>query len=356
MNEIRRFCLCSFLFIAVFVSAKPAWAIDEMRHPRLRKADQQLGDAIEILNGETRPESDYGGHRARAADLIRQAKLELDQAASTADSAQQDPAPVDTAAAGTYAEEPQYDAPPHSYTPPPEPAVYAAPPPPSSPVGFWGSHPIPGGGWCLAIGPHVHNYEPEFFDQFHLVEGYFRFGEGMQSWGYAGGHPIAGGGWCTIAIPHQHAYRPAVGFIYDPVRHGYYYDRERAVVVRTEIIRAPRNYRPPGEVIGRYNHPPALRRMPPGTPRPQPWAHERVIAHPAGHPMENHAVAGHPSATPASFHPAGGPAAAHPAQAAEHPAVRPGQPAAAKPAAAAAKPAAPAKPAAKPEPKKKGDK
>jgi hypothetical protein len=307
-------------------------AIDDGRNPSLHRADQGLYDALETLNAETRPESDYGGHRDKAIDLIRQARTELEQAAASADSLQ--PPAADTAAAdATYTEEPKYDAPPKDYAPPPEPAVYAAPPPPSSPVGFWGTHPIPGGGWCVAIGPHVHQYEPEFYDQFHLVNGYFKFGEGFHEWAYAGIHPVIGGGWCPISVPHRHPYMPTVGFIYDPLRHGYYYDRQRAVVIRTEIVRAPRNYRPPSEVVVRYRNPPALRRMPPGTVRPQPWAHERVV-------VERRSVGAHPAVYHQERPHPGAPMHAGPERAAQ-----PHGAAAARPTPVAAKPASATKPA-----------
>jgi hypothetical protein len=325
--------------IAATLAARPAAAIDEAQQPGLHRIDQQLYDALDALKSESRPEAEFSSHRDRALELIRQARSELEQAANASGAA---PVADSAAADAAYAAEPKYDPPPPAYTPPPEPPVYAAPPPPSSPVGFWGTHPIPGGGWCIAVGPHVHQYEPEFLDQFHLVDGYFKFGEGFHDWLYAGVHPIAGGGWCPIAAPHNHPYAPAVGFIYDPVRRGYYYDRERAVVIRTEIVHAPPHYRPPNEVVMRYRNPPALRRMPPGTPRPQPWAHERVV--------ERRAVV----ARPAVYHPAERPTA-HPGPAA-HPAPVHAAPVAAKPAPAAAKPAAAKPAAAKPAPDKKKDK
>jgi len=338
--------------IAATLAARPAAAIDEARDPNLHRVDQQLYDALEGLKSESRPEAEFSSHRDRALELIRQARSELEQTANASGAA---PAQAtDSAAAdAAYAAEPKYDPPPPAYTPPPEPVVYAAPPPPSSPVGFWGTHPIPGGGWCIAVGPHVHQYEPEFYDQFHLVDGYFKFGEGFHEWLYAGIHPVAGGGWCTIAAPHNHPYAPVVGFIYDPVRRGYYYDRERAVVIRTEVVRAPPHYRPPNEVVVRYRNPPALRRMPPGTARPQPWAHERIVEHrPAvARPAVYHAPekpAVHPGA---GEHPAPAHAAplAHGAAVAAKPA-----PAAAKP--AAARPAAARPAAAKAAPDKKKDK
>jgi hypothetical protein len=335
--------------IAVLLAARPAMAIDETSQPNLHRADQQLYDALEALKSETRPEPTFIGHRDRAVDLIRQARSEIEQAANSVDAAQ--PPAADAVATGTaYAEEPKFDPPPSAYTAPPELVVYAAPPPPSGPVGFWGSHPIPGGGWCIAVGPHVHQYEPEFYDQFHLVDGYFKFGEGFHEWLYAGIHPIAGGGWCAIAVPHKHPYLPTVGFIYDPLRHGYYYDRERAVVIRTEIVRAPPHYRPPAEVIVRYRNPPVLRRMPPGTPRPQPWAHERMVEHRAA------------VARPAVYHPSERPAVRpgaieHPVPARGAAATRGAPAAAAHTAPAAAKPAA-AKPAVakKAQPEKKDKK
>ncbi len=327
MTPLRsRLFLGALAFAALFSGARSAQAIDDMRYPRLHRASEQLDNASDALNGDTRPESDYNGHRARALDLIRQAKSELDQAAQAADNPPPPPAPAPQVFndqptydqpnyndsnynqgnynQANYAEEPVYTDPPPTYVPPPAPVVYLHRASAADPVGCWGHHPIPGGGWCLAEGAHLHNYEPEFFDQFHLVEGYFKFGEGFADWGYAGPHPIPGGGWCNIPGYHRHNYRPEVGFIYDPVRRGYYYNRERAVVIRTEFVAPPPSYRPPVVVVEHYNHPQPVRPAPIGTPPPQPWRQERVLAppHPAGQPPQQQF---HPqSQQPGQFHPA----------------------------------------------------
>ena len=341
MTRLRsRLFLGALACAALFTGARPAQAIDDLRYPRLHRASEQLDNASDALNGDTRPESDYNGHRARALQLIQQARSELEQAAQAADNPPPPPAPPpqvfndqptydqpnynDSAYnqgnynqgnynQANYSDEPVYADPPPSYIPPPAPVVYYTAPPPPSPVGYWGHHPIPGGGWCLAEGPHLHNYEPEFFDQFHLVDGYFKFGEGFADWGYAGPHPIPGDGWCNIPGYHRHNYRPEVGFIYDPVRRGYYYDRERAVVIRTEFVAPPPSYRPPVVVVEHYNHPQPLHPAPIGTPSPQPWKQEHLLAppHPAGQPAQQQF---HPPNQQPGFHQTAAPVE-HPAPA-----------------------------------------
>ncbi len=293
--SLKRTTFAAVAFAAMVAASTAASAMDEQRHPRLHQAAQQLDAAIDTLNPsgvDDGQEYKFSGHRARAVELARQARAELEEAARSIDSAEQPVEPV-----ATYGDAPVYDDPPSDWIPPPEPVIYVQAPPPSNPVGFWGHHPIPGGGWCLAEGAHVHYYEPEFFDQFQLVNGFFRFGEGFREWFYAGQHPIPGGGWCGIYEPHRHPYRPEVGFIYDPRRHGYYYDREHAVVIRTEVVRPPPHYEPPREVVGHVNHPPELHPAPVGTIRPQPWQHERVIVlpppRPIGQPPVRHDEPGH---------------------------------------------------------------
>jgi hypothetical protein len=247
-----------------------------------------------------------------------------------------------------------YDAPPPTYVAPPPPEVYVAPPPPPSPVGYWGQHPVPGGGWCPFGGPHLHNYEPEFIDQFVLEDGYLRWGYGFSTWPFYGPHPIPGGGWCAIDGVHTHGYRPEGTYRYDRIHHSYLYDNVHVTVIREggHPQRPPPTYRPPEVVVHHVEaHPPPVsvgfKRPPPiipvAVPRPAPGRPGVAPAplrpsvapatfHPGIAPAPNH-----PEASPAPFHPGVVPAPYHP----NTPAPAPYHPTAPAPAPAPFHPSAP---------------
>jgi hypothetical protein len=221
-----------------------------------------------------------------------------------------------------------YDAPPPTYVAPPPPEVYVAPPPPPAPVGYWDPHPVPGGGWCPFGGPHLHNYEPEFLNQFVLEDGYFRFGWGFSTWTYFGPHPIPGGGWCGIGGVHTHNYRPEAGYRYDARRGGFLYDTVHVHVIREhdQPQRPPPTYRPPAVVVQHAEaHPPppsvGFKRPPPVVPHPIVPAVARpggpgvgtAVYRPGVSPAPFHpgiASPGHPTPIPTPVHP--GPAPFHP--------------------------------------------
>jgi hypothetical protein len=121
------------------------------------------------------------------------------------------------------------------------------------------------------MGPHLHPYEPEFFDQYSLVDGFFRYGWGVHEWGYAHPHPTPDGGWCPIDGFHRHPYRPGVGYMYDARTRGYYYDRERARPVVVEVEKPAPGYQQPSVVVEHSHNPPAR----PVASRPPPEVVER---------------------------------------------------------------------------------
>jgi uncharacterized membrane protein YgcG len=128
------------------------------------------------------------------------------------------------------------NAPPEPYGPPPiPPGVESAPA--SGAGGsycYGGPHPVDtraagGSAWDDAQGPHTHFYPPFDMRLFTLREDgcyYFTgdptdFGYSGQTWGYYGAHPIYGGGWCFMIGQHSHAFAPwSANFVaYGP----YYY-------------------------------------------------------------------------------------------------------------------------------------
>lgn len=188
-----------------------------------------------------------------------------------------------------------YAPPPPDYTPPRPPqgpaGGYAEQPVVDEGVAYYGAHPIPdaeGGGWCIIDGPHIHPYEPEWYDQYTFQDNYFYFGLGYSDWLYADRHPVPpdeGGGWCGISGPHHHGYRPWAGYRYDGPSHVYFYEPERERTVAGTVVRPSRQYRAPPRVTRRVPgnnvaHAPAGNVAHQASPRPDP-----VRAQPAPVPV-----------------------------------------------------------------------
>lgn len=79
--------LSTLVVFAVIAASSTAFAVDWKKHPHLHKAREQIENASKSLKeANDREKGEFGGHRDKAEELLKQAQGEIDQAADWADS------------------------------------------------------------------------------------------------------------------------------------------------------------------------------------------------------------------------------------------------------------------------------
>lgn len=77
----------SIILLTIITMASAAWAVEWKRHPHLQHAHQAIGNAKkQLAEANDHKKTEFGGHRAKAIELLNQAQHEIEEAAEYANS------------------------------------------------------------------------------------------------------------------------------------------------------------------------------------------------------------------------------------------------------------------------------